>query len=213
MPLNTYIPGRRRNHTAPTSLRTGVLATSLVLLLLVFSATAQADVTTTAAPAPSTVSLADSGGAGFQATPATTPGLRAKIASDGRTAIAPDDAPLAVKQAIWAANKITRKPYIYGGGHATFKKIASGYDCSGTVSFALGNGGLLSGTPLDSSSFMRWGQPGKGAWVTVYTNPGHAYVYIAGLRLDTSGPGERGPRWRKDARSNAGFRARHPIGF
>jgi hypothetical protein len=141
------------------------------------------------------------------------PGLRAKISSDGRTALIPADAPQAVKDAIAAANKITRKPYRYGGGHATYKKISSAYDCSGTVSFALGNAGLLKGSPLDSSSFMRWGKPGKGSWITVYTNPGHAYVYIAGLRLDTSGPGESGPRWRKAKRSNSGFKARHPLGL
>jgi hypothetical protein len=138
--------------------------------------------------------------------------MRAKLAADGRTAIAPEGAPQAVKDAIAAANRITRKPYIYGGGHATFKKLSRGYDCSGTVSYALGNAGLLK-SPLDSSSFMRWGAKGKGAWISVYTNPGHAYAYIAGLRLDTSGPGEKGPRWRKAKRSNKGFRVRHPKGF
>lgn len=211
MPLHSHILVRTRKRSALDYLVTGVLLVALVLLALVFSTAARAD-TTSGASAPSATSTT-TGGATFQATPATTPGLRAKIAADGRTAIAPDSAPLAVKQAIWAANKITRKPYIYGGGHATFKKISKGYDCSSTVSFALGNAGLLKGTPLDSSSFMSWGEPGKGAWITVYTNPGHAYVYIAGLRLDTSGPGERGPRWRKQSRSNAGFKARHPLGY
>jgi hypothetical protein len=160
-----------------------------------------------------TVNLANTGGAAYMATPATVPGLRAKISADGRTAIAPESAPQEVKDAIAAANRITRKPYIYGGGHATFKRLARGYDCSGTVSWALGNAGLLKGTPLDSSSFMRWGKGGRGNWITVYTNPGHAYAYIAGLRLDTSGPGERGPRWRTAKRSNRGFRARHAEGF
>ena len=117
-----------------------------------------------------------------------------------------------MQKAIWAANQITRKPYVYGGGHKTFKKISKGYDCSGTVSYALGNAGLLK-SPLDSSSFMKWGDAGKGDWITVYTNPGHAYAYIAGLRLDTSGPGERGPRWREAKRSDRGFRARHTAGF
>jgi cell wall-associated NlpC family hydrolase len=187
----------------------GVALVSLVLLALVFS-TSAAHADATAAVDGTT---SNSGGAGFQATPATTPGLRAKIAADGRTAIPPEGAPLPVKQAIWAANKITRKPYIWGGGHSTYKKIAKGYDCSGTVSYALGNAGLLPGGPLDSSSFMRWGAGGKGAWVTVFTNPGHAYAYIAGLRLDTSGAGEEGPRWRTDHRSNSGFRARHPLGL
>lgn len=150
------------------------------------------------------------GGAQYAPTPATTPGLRAVISSDGRTAIAPVDAPLPVQQAIWAANEITRKPYIYGGGHRKWKD--RGYDCSGTVSYAL-HGGELLDTPLDSSSFMKWGLAGKGNWITVYTNPGHAWAIIAGLRLDTSGRGESGPRWRKETRSGRGFRARHLDGL
>jgi hypothetical protein len=115
-----------------------------------------------------------------------------------------------VQKAIWAANQITTKPYIYGGGHKAFK--SRGYDCSGTISFALHGGDLLD-SPLDSSSFMKWGDAGVGDWITVYTNPGHAYAIIAGLRLDTSGPGERGPRWRKAKRSSSGFKARHPEGL
>ena len=117
-----------------------------------------------------------------------------------------------MQKAIWAANKIVKKPYIYGGGHKSVTKIARGYDCSGTVSWALGGAKLLD-SPLDSSSFMKWGESGAGDWITVYTNPGHAYAVIAGLRLDTSGPGERGPRWRAAKRSAKGFRVRHPEGF
>ncbi len=152
------------------------------------------------------------GGATFAPTPETTPGLRAKLSSDGRTAIAPVGAPLEVQRAVWAANKITKKRYIYGGGHKTFKRIDRGYDCSGTISYALGNAGLQD-TTLNSSGYMRWGDRGKGDWITVYANRGHAYVMIAGLRLDTSGRGEKGPRWRKEKRSSRGFRARHPEGF
>lgn len=181
---------------------TAVLATLVVFAALTDSSAKAADVTANG-----------SGGAMFQESPATTPGLRAKISADGRTAIAPERAPQRVKEAIWAANKITRKPYIYGGGHKTWKRIARGYDCSGTVSFALGNAGFLKKTPLDSSSFMRWGRKGKGRWISVYTNPGHAYVMIAGLRFDTSGPGQKGPRWRKAKRSHKGFKVRHPRGF
>lgn len=204
MPLNTHILGHKRKRSALDVLIALVTLTAFVLLFFaVRSSVASAD----------TASTATSGGAGFQATPATVPGMRAKLAADGRTAIAPEGAPQAVKDAINAANRITRKPYIYGGGHATFKKISKGYDCSSTVSYALGNAGLLKGTPLNSSGFMSWGLPGKGTWVTVYTNPGHAYVIIAGLRLDTSGPGEKGPRWRSAKRSNSGFKVRHPEGF
>lgn len=152
------------------------------------------------------------GGAAFGSIPAmlrpTVPG-RVGVIRRG-VAFAPSRAPLAVKRAIWAANKLQDKPYVYGGGHRTFRD--RGYDCSGTVSFALRAAGLLD-SPLDSSSFMRWGRRGKGRWITVYTNPGHAYVMIAGLRLDTSGPGERGPRWREEPRSTRGFKARFVPGL
>ena len=120
--------------------------------------------------------------------------------------------------AINAANQIVRKPYIYGGGHGNF--LDKGYDCSGSVSYALHGAGLVT-VPLDSSSFMAWGLPGRGKWITVYTNPGHAFMVIAGLRFDTgyrdrkalkgAAPGT-GPRWGKQ-RPTGGFQARHPFGF
>jgi hypothetical protein len=152
----------------------------------------------------------------------TVPGAVAQLLPDG-TAAAPADAPPQVQQAIWAANTIQDRPYIYGGGHGDFED--DGYDCSGTVSYALHGAGLLE-TALDSGSFMKWGEKGPGVWITVYTNPGHAYAVIAGLRLDTSAASvtrsntrkfkkalERGPRWRPTERSPRGFRARHPLGF
>ena len=142
------------------------------------------------------------------------PGAVAKLQPDGLAA-APTDAPPEVQNAIWAANKIIGLPYVYGGGH-NLRFQGRGYDCSGTVSFALHGANLLR-TPLDSGSFMRWGLAGKGAWFTVYTNPGHAFAVIAGLRLDTSPAGDssglRGPRWRPILRSTRGFKARHPLGF
>lgn len=141
---------------------------------------------------------------------ATTPLATAQLAPDGRTAVPPASAPQAVKDVIYAANQITRKPYRYGGGHGSF--VDNAYDCSGSVSYALHGGGILN-VPLDSSSFMRWGVAGRGAWITVYTNPSHAYTIIAGLRFDTSGPGQRGPRWRLGARMSRGFKARHPLSF
>jgi hypothetical protein len=129
------------------------------------------------------------------ATP-TVPGLVAQILPDGMAA-APLGAPVAVRAAIWAANLIVGLPYIYGGGHAAF--IASGYDCSGTVSFAL-HGASLIKTPMDSSDFMDWGQSGAGQWITIFTNPSHVYMDIAGIRLDTSREGDPGglpgPEWR-----------------
>src|SRR5215213_11863160 len=151
------------------------------------------------------------------------PGTKAVLLDDG-TAAAPADAPEQVKQAIWAANSLQNLPYLYGGGHNLEFDVARGADCSGTVSFALHAAGLLK-MPLDSGSFMRWGRSGRGAWITVYTNPGHAYAVIAGLRLDTSVAGvsrtkataakafERGPRWRPVGRSPLGFVARHPTSF
>jgi hypothetical protein len=153
----------------------------------------------------------------------TVPGAVAQMLPDG-SAAAPADAPVEVQDAIFAANKLLDKPYIYGGGHRRFK--SRGYDCSGTVSYALHGGGLLK-SPLDSSSFMSWGAKGKGVWITVFTNPGHAYAVIAGLRLDTSVYGmaarrmknvartafESGPRWRPTPRPSRGFHARHPVGF
>ncbi|HEY4279832.1 MAG TPA: hypothetical protein VGM91_16520 [Conexibacter sp.] len=151
------------------------------------------------------------GGAGLDYVPPpdprpTVPGSRAVFRKG--IAYAPAAAPIEVQQAVWAANGLLDKPYIYGGGHGSFR--AAGYDCSGTVSYALHGAGLLD-APLDSSDFMSWGTAGKGRWITVYTNPGHAFTIIAGLRLDTAGPGESGPRWRPGSRySTAGFKTRHP---
>jgi cell wall-associated NlpC family hydrolase len=160
------------------------------------------------APAPSTGGAAY--GVVFQPTVA---GLVAQI--NNGVAYAPEQAPDAVKQAIWAANSIVGLPYRMGGGHKlTFTDSA--YDCSGTVSFALHGGSLLA-RPRDSSSFLRFGQAGKGAWITIYTNPSHAFMVIAGLRLDTSAAGDpsglSGPRWRPNLRSTRGYRARHPVGL
>ena len=173
---------------------------------------------------PAGASANSSGGA--QYVPPPPPAKRAKIVNG--LAIPPAGAPVRVKRAIAAANRIVRKPYVYGGGHKPYSarsaraaSLDRGYDCSGTVSFALYGGGFLR-SPLDSGSFMRWGLPGKGRWITVYTNPGHAYAVIGGLRLDTSGgdrlsPEDRrsgaGPRWRKYNRSPQGFTARYPAGY
>lgn len=144
------------------------------------------------------------------ATEDEAPAGRARLSRDGRTAVAPADAPERVKRAIAYANRITRKPYRYGGGHASFR--SSGYDCSGAVSYALRGAKTLS-RPMDSSELMSWGSPGRGKWITVYTKPSHAYVVIAGLRFDTSGRGESGPRWRREARSARGYRVRHWRGL
>jgi hypothetical protein len=123
---------------------------------------------------------------------------------------APAGAPRAVVRAIRASNKLQDKPYLYGGGHKAF--VDTAYDCSGAVSFAL-HGGRLLPSPLDSSSLARWGVAGPGSWITVYANAGHAYAVIAGLRLDTSGTGGRGPRWLTVQRDPSDFVARHPAGL
>ncbi len=139
------------------------------------------------------------------------PAGRAVIAPNG-DAIAPSNAPLAVRAAISAANGINDKPYVWGGGHGSFE--ASGYDCSGAVSYALHGGGWLS-SPLDSTGLMFWGEAGGGNWVTVFAHSGHTWAYIAGLRWDTGGPGGgNGPRWSTVMRSDASsYVARHPAGY
>ena len=128
-------------------------------------------------------------------------------------AIAPVNAPAAVKQVIAAANKIRTKPYVWGGGHGRWWD--RGYDCSGAVSFALHGGGFLT-SPLPSGPMESWGSPGRGRWITVYANGGHAYAVIAGLRWDTAGnPHGTGPRWHKSlsAAASGPFVARHPSGY
>jgi hypothetical protein len=147
---------------------------------------------------------------GGQAPETGAPTGRARIASDGRTAIAPAGAPDTVARVIAAANEITDKPYRYGGGHGDF--VDSGYDCSGAVSYALHGGGLLS-RPMDSSELMGYGASGRGKWITVYAKGSHAYVVVAGLRFDTSGSGDKGPRWRSEPGSTSGYAVRHPRGL
>jgi hypothetical protein len=142
----------------------------------------------------------------------TVPGEKACLR--GNIACAPESAPVAVKRAIWAANQLRSKPYRYGGGHRAF--VDHGYDCSGTVSFALGGAGLLS-SPICSSEFRRFGQSGAGRWITVYARNGHTFAVIAGLRLDTTpyitGRERWRPGWQITSRTPTGFEARHPIGL
>ena len=128
-------------------------------------------------------------------------------------AYAPSRAPQSVKNAIWAANSLRRKPYVWGGGHGSF--YDRGYDCSGTVSFALYGAGALH-SPLPSSELMRYGERGRGRWITIYSRPGHTFAVIAGLRLDTTDlgrGGDVGPRWYAYGRDTGGYVARHPAGM
>jgi hypothetical protein len=129
-------------------------------------------------------------------------------------AAAPTNAPAAVKRAIWAANQLRSKPYRYGGGHGSFYDVA--YDCSGTVSYALGAAGLID-SPMSSTEFRNYGQRGRGKWITIYARNGHAFAVIAGLRLDTTPydnyTGRWAPRWQTAYRPPYGFESRHPVGL
>lgn len=182
-------PPFRPRHSAPVA-----LAVFGVLLALLSAASAGSSYTSANPPK----------------TGPTVPGSRAMVR--GGIAHAPEDAPASVKRAIWATNFLTRKPYVWGGGHAGF--YDKGYDCSGTVSFLLRHAGVLS-CPAGSGEFTRYGQGGRGRWITVYARHGHVFATVAGLRLDTSDMrgGDEGPRWRTASRSMSGFTARHPAGL
>jgi hypothetical protein len=192
--MQDFRPAPRR----PTLHFVRILACSVVSLLVV------------AAPA---AAESGTGGTAAPSSSAAAPSTAAKVPATG-LARAPHGAPAPVRGAIRAGNWLQTFPYRYGGGHEDF--IDDAYDCSGAVSFALHGGGLVD-APMDSTELMEWGEPGPGAWVTVYANPDHAYVVIAGLRLDTSAAadpgGDSGPRWRPALRDPSDFVARHPAGL
>ncbi len=134
---------------------------------------------------------------------------KAVALGDG-VALPPLEAPEAIKKMIEAGNGIARTPYKWGGGHGKWQD--TGYDCSGSVSFVLAAAGLLDG-PLASGPLMSWGEPGKGKWVTIWTNQGHVFLEVAGIRFDTSAQRVTGSRWINEMRSTEGFVARHPAGL
>jgi cell wall-associated NlpC family hydrolase len=136
------------------------------------------------------------------------PGERAVLKRDGPRPSG--GGPDAVRRIVAAANRIADKPYKYGGGHGQWED--SGYDCSGSVSYALHGAGLVD-SALTSGDFMSWGEPGEGRWVTIYANPGHVYMVVGGRRFDTTGRDESGSRWQSRARSSAGYTVRHPPGL
>jgi cell wall-associated NlpC family hydrolase len=124
---------------------------------------------------------------------------------------APANAPAAIHRAVAAGNQIARAPYLWGGGHGQWQD--KGYDCSGSVSYALAAGGML-GYTQTSGQLMHWGQPGPGKWLTIYANKGHVFMYVAGLRFDTSGrAGDHASRWQLAPRTADGFVARHYPGL
>lgn len=124
--------------------------------------------------------------------------------------LAPSHAPRAVRRVIAAANRIARKPYVWGGGHGNWS--APGYDCSGSISYAL-HGGRLLKTAMASGGFTGWGRSGRGRWITVYANGGHAYMVVAGMRYDTTAFKAGGNRWTRFQRPAAGYVVRHPAGL
>ena len=123
---------------------------------------------------------------------------------------APAGAPPGVAQVIAAGNAIATLPYIYGGGHASFQ--ANGYDCSGSVSYALAAAGLVS-SPMVSGDFENWGDPGPGRWITIYANADHVWMQVAGWRFDTVAQAESGTRWAQGGGEFSSFVVRHPPGL
>src|SRR5215208_366398 len=163
---------------------------------------------------------AQTGGAGppRSTTTATTPapaGTTAALNPAG-SATAPAGAPKPVRKAINAANRIRTRPYIWGGGHRSFK--SRGYDCSGAVSYVLHAAGLLRRPMVSGALGTRWGAPGIGQWITVYGSPSQAYMVVAGLRFDTSQAGDSlsqgsGPRWRTTLPTAGGYSSRFSPGL
>jgi hypothetical protein len=137
------------------------------------------------------------------------PAEKAVLQPEG-TAVAPASAPEVVKAMIAAGNAIHDKPYKFGGGHGNFDD--TGYDCSGSMSYVFNKAGLIA-EALDSSGFASFGEAGPGQWVTIYANPGHSFMMIAGLRFDTSGRADDNSRWHDDARPTDGYTERHPPGL
>ena len=192
----TYVRKRSRSPAATSHRKALPIAFAIGALVLAIPASASAG----------------SGGVGDDTTSSTAsvPAKKAKLV-DGR-AVAPASAPRKVVRAIEAANRIIDRPYCLGGGHSTWKSRC--YDCSGTVSYALGKpGARVLRSPMPSGSFTRWKEPGRGKWITVYANGGHMYAVIAGLRLDTSQTPGDGPGWSKVKLRQSGYSVRHPAGL
>jgi len=172
-------------------------------------AVASASVTGGALPQNQKMVIAQPAAPAAPAPLALGPGETATVGADG-LAVAPASAPPAVQAVIAAGNRIAKMPYIYGGGHGKWED--AGYDCSGSVSYALHGGGLLEAS-MPSGGFMTWGERGPGQWITIYAHGGHMYMTVAGLRFDTSGRSKTGTRWQKDMRPTKGYSVVHPAGY
>jgi cell wall-associated NlpC family hydrolase len=123
----------------------------------------------------------------------------------------PTNAPEVVQRVVAGANAIADFPYVFGGGHASF--VDNAYDCSGSVSYALAAGGLLS-APETSGELESWGAPGPGRYITVYAAAGHTYMYVDGIMYNTAGrSGVFASRWQVGSVDNGGFVARHWPGL
>jgi cell wall-associated NlpC family hydrolase len=158
------------------------------------------------------VRVAETGGAAYTAPPPpeqVVPGEDGTVTGDG-FAVPPRSAPKVVKDVIAAGNEIAKTPYKWGGGHGRWDD--SGYDCSGSVSFALHGAGLLDSS-LVSGDFARWGERGRGNWITIYANADHVYMVVAGMRFDTSARSRTGSRWTMEQRPSDGFSVTHPAGL
>jgi cell wall-associated NlpC family hydrolase len=158
------------------------------------------------------VSDAGSGGAAYVKPPSpevVVPGAKGSVTADG-IAVPPRSAPAVVQNVIAAGNRIAKTPYKWGGGHASWDD--TGYDCSGSVSYALHGAGLLD-TPLVSGDLANWGARGRGRWITIYANPDHVYMVVAGMRFDTSARSRTGSRWTLEQRDSDGFSVMHPAGL
>lgn len=155
-------------------------------------------------------------GAAGSATTGGGVGTERTVSLSGGLADAPVDAPERIQAIVAAANQVAKLPYVYGGGHGADKGegiwVDNAYDCSASVSFALASAGLLK-SPLDSTALSHWGKPGKGRWITIYANAGHAFMEVGGARFDTIGLKQTGSRWQPAYRSISGFVARHPAGL
>ncbi len=145
---------------------------------------------------PPASAVAQSGGSGSSSSSATGGGEGASLG--------------VVERVIAAGDEIATRPYVWGGGHGSFQSY--GYDCSGSVSYALHGGGLLS-SPEDSSALESYGAPGPGRYITIYANSEHAFMVVDGKRFDTVALAETGNRWSGSMTSTAGFVARHPEGL